>query len=369
MDHAECDCLILQDVQSPSSDSVHVYQKLKLRESSSSCLNQSTENSVSIISTTKTSKHLKLYTIILIILFSKLLYHTFLSLDIPSYFQLLNLPYLRKITQSPYLNFECLRSHKLTGQNWASFLVLNEEVPAHKTFLAELSTNEFFLYATRYFLFVMNDSLSLYRYLIFCKTSKIFLSIGCLLYPLACLCNEPVYKYFYDHVENRGAYQLPLWFCTIGKSGFKRIRFFMTIICLSPLSLCLPIYQKTNFVLIISSIWMSLFKHTVKKITSCLRVKFAHRPPNTMFSKNACYNGFPSGHVSQVVMGVAVVSSLWNIHSLLGYILSLQLLVTVIWIIMSNRHYVSQVFAGSIMGLIFAFGTIEWLGKMYKNIL
>lgn len=126
-----------------------------------------------------------------------------------------------------------------------------------------------------------------------------------------------------------------------------------------------PTTKEINFSLLLVSVWMSFFKRIVKKIADLLYIRPARRPPNEEFPRGIYYGGFPSGHVSQTFGGLIIVAYLWGINTAMGYAMLIQLMLTLVWVLVSNRHYVSQAVAAVAMGLLYAFAIIQCLNNVF----
>ena len=167
---------------------------------------------------------------------------------------------------------------------------------------------------------------------------------------------------FYDQPAHRNTHQ-PHWLIPeLGKRGFKYIRYILVAMSLWPL--LDPLSREAHLVMVICTIWMSVIKRVLKNFVNMLRIRAALRPPNEAFPRGLYFGGFPSGHVSQAFMAVVAVYYVWG-PNLLVYALICQTMLTAIWVICTNRHYVSQVIAGLCLGTVYAYASLAWVQAIY----
>lgn len=207
------------------------------------------------------------------------------------------------------------------------------------------------------------DFLSLHSLILLSYETWIVISLTLALHPFAAWADEVVHEYFYDRVQHKNIHQLPDWTYNFGKKGFKYIRYFIMALAIWPFSE--PLSRDANLILVISTVWMSLVKRVLKMLVNILHIRSALRPANERFPRGLYYGGFPSGHVSQAMVGVVVVHYIWGVNNILAYALIFQLLLTTLWVVISNRHYISQVFAGTALGIVYGFAAIAWLQGTY----
>lgn len=172
-----------------------------------------------------------------------------------------------------------------------------------------------------------------------------------------------IHKEFYNLREHKNIHQLPPWLSNWGKKGFKYIRQLILIAAVLPGSH--EMSREANMVLILCTVWMSVFKRILKNIVDGLHIRPALRPPNQSFPRGMYFGGFPSGHVSQCFVAMLLVYHVWGLNNLMGMALLAQTLLTFVWVVSANRHYLSQVIAGLALGAIYGFAAIAWLQRIY----
>lgn len=172
-----------------------------------------------------------------------------------------------------------------------------------------------------------------------------------------------VHKEFYDQKDHKNIHQLPEWLSNCGKKGFKYLRHLLLIAAVWPGSHALS--REANMVLILCTVWMSVFKRFLKKFVDSMHIRPALRPPNQSFPRGMYFGGFPSGHVSQCFVAMLIVYHVWGLSNLMGLALLAQTLITFVWVVSANRHYLSQVIAGLSLGAVYGFAAIAWLQRVH----
>lgn len=175
--------------------------------------------------------------------------------------------------------------------------------------------------------------------------------------------DERIQREFYDRKKHENIHQLPPWLSSWGKKGFKQIRHFLLLALVWPSSHALS--HEANLVLILCTVWMSVFKRILKNLVDSMHIRPALRPPNQAFPRGMYFGGFPSGHVSQCFVAMLIVYHVWGLTNVMGIALVLQTLLTFVWVVSANRHYLSQVIAGLALGAIYGFAAIAWLHSIY----
>lgn len=155
-----------------------------------------------------------------------------------------------------------------------------------------------------------------------------------------------LHKCFYDGQHHKNKYRAPLWICDLASKGVAA-----PLIVLSSLS----VFSKTVEIQATSSIfWKGVISIWAVKdlIKALVKKDCCLRPPCQGFKKKKYYGGFPSGHMAEAAY-MALLYGLqfgprWGVPfgSYAAFVFGIS--------VNCNRHYLSQLIAGTGLGLVYA---------------
>ncbi len=189
------------------------------------------------------------------------------------------------------------------------------------------------------------DSLELGRYLFSADSLKV--AAACVpLYGITRLWDEPLHYCFYDKKQHKNIKQLPQWCHSGANVGVIAV----PMITLGACALfAQDIKLKTTaqiFVLGLPFTWATKRALKLFKVNCCLRPRNEHFP-----RYQRSHGGFPSGHMLEITYMTTLIGlqygPQWGIPLAVGAgFLAVDFTVC-------NRHYVSQLVAGTALGVIF----------------
>jgi len=180
------------------------------------------------------------------------------------------------------------------------------------------------------------------------------LALAVMIYAVYLLRSSGVDRYihclFYDKDTHTNIHQLPEWVSILGRFGFKALRLY----CIGLVLFCGDV-RIPELLLIQGSLWLGILKRIVKMVTDECKLETAIRPRNERFDHKALYyGGTPSGHMCQIAFGLWLFWYHYGLNYYLTIFSLCQYLVATVYVVSSNRHFLSQTIAGTSLGVIFA---------------
>jgi membrane-associated phospholipid phosphatase len=202
---------------------------------------------------------------------------------------------------------------------------------------------------------------ALLHYSMINPVSIIIVVIGFALYQVALPFDDTLQGKFYDAEQHKNLHQLPGWFVRPSKRGIKWFRNLSILASIWPIAA--DFKRDTALMFVQGSMWMSLVKRGLKMFADKKHYRGAKRPPNEHFVRGIYYGGFPSGHTLNLLYGGfnyadAIILSLLVFHALMA----------VVWLVASNRHYLSQTVAGFSLGVMYAFAALAITHNEYPSL-
>ncbi len=191
---------------------------------------------------------------------------------------------------------------------------------------------------------LVQEAILLNRNLFSIDTVKVFTAFTPL-YITTRMADESLHGKFYDAEHHKNKYQMPHTFIKV-INNFGDVG----IITLTSLAFFASDEQLrlTARIFGIGAVSALAAKDIVKK----MRVKACIRPYSEKFEPTPAYGGFPSGHMIEV----AYMATLWGLQYGLKAGIPLGILAALSFgvLVGSNRHFISQVVAGTGFGVIYA---------------
>ncbi len=206
---------------------------------------------------------------------------------------------------------------------------------------------------------IINDMVYFNRYLFFTSDTYKILALSSPLYMLGRAIDKPTHNYFYDKKKHRNIHAIvPVFEYAVDPLMGVSIT---TLILLQFLSGD----ERTRKV---SEVFLSAlpFLWVYKNVIKLIPCKAGLRPKNQCFF--ACkkyYGGFPSGHMWQA----AFMAYLFGIELGVDYAVPLGAFATLVAVqsVAINRHTVSQVIAGTAMGIVFGVAAQKVVHRALHN--
>eukprot|EP01129_Flabellula_baltica_P017632 TRINITY_DN9831_c0_g1_i1.p1 TRINITY_DN9831_c0_g1~~TRINITY_DN9831_c0_g1_i1.p1 ORF type:complete len:317 (-),score=40.76 TRINITY_DN9831_c0_g1_i1:63-968(-) len=158
-----------------------------------------------------------------------------------------------------------------------------------------------------------------------------------------------VHNIFYDDKRHVNTTESPRLVTDIGKKGVKFINILAILITVF-------MYQdfKIPVFLIEGTVYVSCVKRFIKRNIDKLKLDISLRPPNEDYDhEKKFYGGLPSGHMAQSAFCMFVCAHNSS-SSQIPLIYIFQNVICAAYLVMSNRHFSSQLVAGVALGYIFS---------------
>jgi hypothetical protein len=204
------------------------------------------------------------------------------------------------------------------------------------------------------------DILEFHRNL-FSRDSLNILGVCAPIYLLVRQSDHTLHRCFYDVRKHKNNYKVPPW-CTIcanvGVLALPMVLVGARAFCARSLKIRVP---AQIFLMSLPFTWMT------KRVLKLLKWDCCLRPPRQEFSCfKPVYGGFPSGHMFEAVYMAMLFGSTYGRRW--GAVLTGGSLFLGATFIVCNRHYVSQLVAGAILGFIYAHAARKLVDKKLSQV-
>lgn len=190
----------------------------------------------------------------------------------------------------------------------------------------------------------IKDIFVLHKNLISGDSLKVFI-LSAPLYALAYSQDKRAHACFYDEHRHANIRQLPRTCSEIAKYGIGA-----PILILGSFAFLShdTTLRTTSYAFLLGLPFVMLCKDIIKK----WHIEPGKRPRNGLFSKNKCYyGGFPSGHLAQAVYMTVLFGSRYGPKAWVP--LGALSIYTFAAFVNCNRHFMSQMIAGGIIGTMY----------------
>jgi len=183
-------------------------------------------------------------------------------------------------------------------------------------------------------------------------------------YIIARTYDHKIHRFFYDRKRHKNIRQLPKCLYKASSAILGTSLGIATLLALFPWDYNI---ERTSRVFLFGLPLTGITKYIIKKSER----DFCKRPRNEDFDKHKIfYGGFPSGHTMEMVYMTTVFGLQY------GYKAGIPLTAATLYIatdfIIKNRHYLSQILAGAIIGLIYGVSANKVINKSldeyFKNV-
>lgn len=232
-----------------------------------------------------------------------------------------------------FVLLSCITSSQISGKSCESICSLHEKDPI----------------AIRYTKRILKDAYLITKNLFDPDTFKVIVST-IPFYITASMIDERLHHCFYEPELHKNVCQLDPFFCGFAQYGFTFPVFFASALSMAARDERL---KHTSRIFIIGLPLVFVTSDLLKK---CIFVPAAFRPRHEDFScRKRWYRGFPSGHMALV----SYAAFTYGLQMGPKYAVPFGLLAAFVGasFINCNRHYLSQIVAGTGFGALFAFAT------------